>query len=153
MTDLDDGKVLVRRYLEDVFNGGNLARMDNYLAGEKFKEGVADLVTRWRSAFSDFQIVVDEVIAESDRVVTVEVMSGTHDGVYQSRIGPIAPTGHKVRWSRIAIRIVKDGRFVDGFWEEDDIALLQQLDALPDPTAKADPHHRDRTLRGIGQTV
>lgn len=150
---VEDGKALVRRYLEDVFSGGNLAAMDDYLAGEKFKQGVADLVNRWRTAFSDFHLVVDDVIAEADRVVTVEVMSGTHDGVYQSRIGPIAPTGRNVTWSRIAIRFMKDGRFTDGFWEEDDVGLLQQLGALVDPTADADPHHRDRTREGTGQRV
>lgn len=47
-----DGKALVRRYLEDVFSGGNLHAVDQYLAGEKFKEGVIELVTRWRTAFS-----------------------------------------------------------------------------------------------------
>jgi predicted ester cyclase len=141
-----DGKGLVRRYLEDVFDGGNLGSMDIYLAGDKFKQGVAELVSRWRTAFSDFRLTVDDVIAEGDRIVTVEIMSGTHDGVYESRIGPIDPTGRAVKWSRIAIRYLKDVRFVDGFWEEDDLALLQQLGALRDPTAVADPHHRDRTV-------
>ena len=147
MADLNLGKALVRRYLEDVFSGGKLEATDEYLAGEDFKQGVAELVTRWRTAFPDFRVDVEETIAEADRVVTVEVMSGTHDGVYESRIGPIPPTGRKVTWSRIAIRVLKDGRFVDGFWEENDVALLQQLGALPDPTIQADPHHRDRYRR------
>jgi predicted ester cyclase len=151
MPDLEDGKALVRRYLEDVFSGGNVAAMDDYLSGDSFKEGVAQLVTRWHRAFSDFRLVVEDVIAEADRVVTVEVMSGTHDGVYDSRIGPIQATGRKVRWSRIAIRVLQDGHFVDGFWEEDDVGLLQQLGALPDPTADADPHHLGRTFRTIDQ--
>jgi predicted ester cyclase len=101
---------------------------------------VAEPVSRWRTAFSDFRIVVDDVIAEADRVVTVETMSGTHDGVNQSRIGPIAPTGRRVSWLRIAIRFLKDGRFADGFWQEDDVGLLQQLGALADPAAESDPH-------------
>lgn len=145
-----DGKTLVRRYLDDVFSGGNLAAMDEYLAGDEFKQGVAELVSRWRTAFSDFRLDVDDVVAEGDRVVTVEIMSGTHDGVYQSRIGPIDATGREVKWSRIAVRYLKDGRFVDGFWEEDDLGLLQQLGALSDPTAVADPHHHDRA---VGQRV
>lgn len=91
-----DGKDLVRRYLEDVFTGGNLAAMDRYLRGETFMERVAGLVTLWRTAFSDFRITVDDVIAEGDRVVAIEVLSGTHDGVYESQLGPIAPTGAKV---------------------------------------------------------
>ena len=148
-----DGKAFVRRYLDEVFSEGNLTAMDDYLAGEQFKDGVANLVTRWRTAFSDFKLVVDDVIAEADRVVTVEKMSGTHNGVYASRIGPIAPTGLKVTWSRIAIRFMKNGRFVDGFWEEDDLGLLQQLGVLVDPAAETDAHHRDRALGTIGQRV
>ncbi len=31
-----DGKDLVRRYLADVFSGGNLAAMDTYLRGDAF---------------------------------------------------------------------------------------------------------------------
>jgi hypothetical protein len=59
-------------------------------------------------------------------------MTGTHDGVYESRLGPIAPTGRKVSWSLISIRRLKDDRFVDGFFEEDEVGLLMQLGALPD---------------------
>ncbi len=127
-----DGKDLVRRYLEDVFSGGNVAAMDRYLRGDDFMKGVAELVTRWRTAFPDFRISVDEVIVEADRVVSVEVMSGTHEGVYQSQIGPIAPTGTKVSWSRISIRQLDGDRFVDGFFEEDEVSLLTQLGGLSD---------------------
>lgn len=125
-----DGKDLVRRYLEDVFSGGNLVAMDDYLRGDSFKKGVTELVTRWRTAFSDFRITVDDVIVEGNKVVTVEIMSGTHDGVYESRIGPIAPTGTRATWSRISIRFLDGDRFVDGFFEEDEVGLLEQLGAL-----------------------
>jgi predicted ester cyclase len=125
-----DGKALVRDYLEDVFTNGNIAGMDRYLDGAAFKAGVADLVARWRTAFPDFRIVVDRAIAEGDRVVTVEILSGTHLGLYQSTIGPIEPSGQEVTWSRIAIRRLRGGRFVEGFFEEDEVGLLRQMGAL-----------------------
>ena len=125
-----DGKDLVRRYLEDVFTRGNLGAMDRYLRGEPFKARVEELVTRWRTAFSDFRITVEEVVAEGDLVVAFEVLSGTHDGVYESRLGPIPPTGAKVSWSRISIRTLDGDRFVDGFFEEDEVGLLMQLGVL-----------------------
>jgi predicted ester cyclase len=87
-------------------------------------------VTRWRTAFSDFNETVEDVYADGDQVITVSVMTGTHDGVFESRLGPIEPTGRSVRWSRIAIRRIEADRFVDGYFEEDDIGLLQQLGAL-----------------------
>jgi predicted ester cyclase len=130
VSDEVDGKALVRAYLEDVFTNGNVAKMDRYLAGDAFMASVADLVATWRSAFSDFRIVVDDALADGDKVVSVEILSGTHDGVYESTIGRVEPTGKAVRWSRIAIRTLKDGRFVKGFFEEDEVGLLQQMGAI-----------------------
>src|SRR3954462_13063588 len=104
--------------------------MDRYLAGDAFKASVADLVSRWRRAFSDFRIVVDDALVDADKVISVEILTGTHDGVFESTIGPIEATGKAVRWSRIAIRTIKNGRFVKGFFEEDEVGLLQQMGAI-----------------------
>lgn len=136
-----DGKALVRRYLDDVFSGGNTGAADNYLRGDAFIARVAELVTRWRTAFPDFHIDVEDVIAEGDRVVSVESMSGTHDGVFESRVGPIAPTGRKVTWSRISIRTLERDRFVDGFFEEDEVGLLMQLGVLESGSASGRGWH------------
>lgn len=125
-----DGKSLVREYLRDVFTEGRLDRMSSYLAGESFMSGVVELVTRWRTAFPDFAETVDEVYMDGDRVITVSTMTGTQNGVLESRLGPIAPTGRGVRWSRIAVRRLDGGRFVDGFFEEDEVGLLEQLGVL-----------------------
>jgi predicted ester cyclase len=125
-----DGKALVRDYLREVFSEGRLDRIPVYLAGEGFLNGVVGLVTRWRTAFSDFNEDVEEVYQDDDRVITVSVLTGTHDGVLESRLGPIEPTGRSVRWSRIAIRRLDGERFVDGQFEEDEVGLLEQLGAL-----------------------
>ena len=135
-----DGRALVRAYLEDVFTNGNVAAMDRYLAGDTFMASVADLVATWRRAFSDFRIVVDDALADGDKVVTVEILSGTHDGVYESSLGPVEPTGRTVRWSRIAVRTLENGRFVKGFFEEDEVGLLQQMGAIELENDWAAPH-------------
>jgi predicted ester cyclase len=127
-----DGRNLVRRYLQDVFSEGRLEAMDMYLAGDAFKGRVADLVRRWRTAFPDLTETVEEVYADGDQVITVSAMSGTHEGVFESRLGPIAPTGRTVRWSRIAIRRLDGDRFVEGVFEEDEVGLLQQLGVFGD---------------------
>ena len=125
-----DGRALVRDYLRDVFSDGRLDRKDEYLRGEKFIDGVVELVTRWRTAFSDFHEEVEAAYQDGDRVITESVMTGTHDGLLQSRLGPIPPTGRRVRWSRIAVRRLDGDRFVDGYFEEDEVGLLQQLGVL-----------------------
>lgn len=125
-----DGKALVRDYLDVVFSQGRLDQIPHYLSGEKFVEGVVELVNRWRAAFPDFHETVEEVYVDGDQVITSSVMTGTHNGVFDSRLGPVEPTGRSVRWSRIAIRRLDGDRFVDGYFEEDDIGLLQQLGVL-----------------------
>src|SRR5436190_16188897 len=97
-----DERDLVRRYLQDVFTDGRLDAMDLYLSGDEFKQGVAELVKRWRRAFPDLIETVGEVYVDGDNVITVSAMSGTHTGVLESRLGPIPPSGRSVRWSRIA---------------------------------------------------
>lgn len=132
-----DGKTLVRDYLREVFSEGRLDRMDAYLAGEEFVGGVRELVTRWRTAFSDFHEEVEAVYGDGDRVITVSTLTGTHDGVLDSPLGPIEPTGRAARWSRIPIRRLQGDRFADGFFEQDEVGLLQQLGVLETPDAAA----------------
>jgi predicted ester cyclase len=125
-----DGKALVRDYLREVFSEGRLDRIPVYLAGEGFIKGVVELVNRWRTAFSDFNEDVKDVYMDGDQVITVSVLTGTHDGVLDSRLGPREPTGRSVRWSRIAIRRFDGEHFVGGYFEEDEVGLLGQLGAL-----------------------
>ena len=134
-----DGKALVREYLREVFSEGRLDRMDAYLAGEEFMGGVRDLVTRWRTAFPDFHEKVDAVYADGDRVITVSTLTGTHTGVLSSPLGAIQPTGRSVRWSRIAVRRLQGDRFADGFFEQNEVGLFQQLGALETPTGAVLP--------------
>ena len=126
-----DGKRLVRDDLREVFSEGRLDRMDAYLAGEEFMIGVRELVARWRTAFPDFHEQVEAVYADGDRVITVSALSGTHNGVLESRLGRIEPTGRSVRWSRIAVRRLHGDRFADGFFQEDEVGMLQQLGVVP----------------------
>jgi len=125
-----DGKALVRDYLREVFSEGRLDRIPAYLAGDSFVQGVVELVTRWRTAFSDLHEDVEEVYMDGDRVITVSVMTGTHNGVLDSRLGPIEPTGRSAQWSRVAVRRFDGARFVDGYFEQDEVGLLAQLGVL-----------------------
>jgi predicted ester cyclase len=133
-----DGRDLVRRYIDAVFNGGDLDAMPEYLAGQEFMTGVRDLVTLWRTAFPDFHEEIKAVYQDGDRVIAVSELSGTHQGVLKSSIGLIQPTGRSARWSRIAIRRLVGDRFGHGFFEEDEIGLLRQLGVLDAETGAAE---------------
>ena len=111
-------KGLVRRYLNDVFSRGDLGVIDQYLSGDTFMGGVVDLVTSWRTALPDLRIDVQDVIVEGNKVVTAKKMTGTHTGTYRSSSTgmTVDPTGRAVTWTRLAVRTLRDEKFVDGFW-------------------------------------
>lgn len=81
------------------------------------------------SAFPDFHITPEDVIAEGERVVTHFTFSGTHDGKFMG----IPATGKQFSITGIAIVRIADGKLVE-WWENADVmGLMQQLGVLPTP--------------------
>lgn len=80
-----------------------------------------------RAAFPDGCHTFEDVIAESDQVVTRGTFSGTHCG----EIIGIPPTGKQVTFSVIHIDRVMDGKVVEHWGQGDTMALMQQLSAVP----------------------
>jgi len=68
-------------------------------------------VDSFRSAFPDGEMVVDELVAEGDRVVARVTMSGTHRGEYAGMRG----TGRVVRAEGIEIFRLADGKLAEGW--------------------------------------
>src|SRR6266849_10392941 len=89
----EQNKALARRGLEEVWNRGNLAVIDELTAsnatytdpnvpGGKFTgpEGVQQFVQIYRSAFPDVRITVNHQLALGDKDVTRWTATGTHNG-------------------------------------------------------------------------
>ena len=72
-------------------------------------------------AFSDFQVTVEDQIAEGDKVVTRWSARGTHDGNFAG----IPPTSKHVTVTAIHIHQIVDGR-IAALWEEFDMFGLQK---------------------------
>ncbi|MER6304577.1 ester cyclase [Streptomyces sp. NPDC001657] len=78
-------------------------------------------------AFPDLQVTVEETIAEGDKVVSRNTVTGTHRGEYQG----LPPTGKTVSYSEIFIFRFAGGRIVEIRGIVDVLAQLRQLGALP----------------------
>ncbi len=134
-----DNKTLVRRVVEDVYNQGNLAAIDDYVAADFVihapsedihgPAGARQFVAGLRKAFPDFHITIEDQIADGDRVVTRWTAEGTHLGEFQG----IPPTGKHGTMTGIDIDRVVDGKVVECWVNEDDLGLLQQLGVIPVP--------------------
>ena len=129
----DEGKALVRRMYEEVWNEGRLDVVDAICASdyvgvgpygdELGPEAVKRGVAARRSAFPDIRVTIEDMIAEGDRVAARLTFEGTHEGSYQG----IAATGKRVRWSGIWMYRVAHGKFVERWHSYDMLGLLQQL--------------------------
>jgi hypothetical protein len=80
------------------------------------------------AAFPDLRMVPEDVIASGDRVVARVRATGTHKGPFMG----IAATGKRVEMNLIdIIRFDDDGRACEHWGIADQLAMMQQLGAIP----------------------
>ncbi|MFG3349044.1 ester cyclase [Streptomyces sp. NPDC048018] len=92
--------------------------------------GAAALKQVWEvllRAYPDLHVAVEETIAEGDKVVTRNRVTGTHLGEYRG----LQPTGRTVDYSEIFVFRFAGGRIVEIRGVVDVLAQLRQLGALP----------------------
>lgn len=78
-------------------------------------------------AFPDIRVAVEETIAEGDKVVVRNTVTGTHRGEYRG----LPPTGKSVVHGEIFIFRFADGRITEVRGVVDVLTQLRQLGALP----------------------
>src|SRR5437773_12548967 len=101
----EENKALARRLIEETWNQGNLATVDELLAPGHVghhslvpnqppgREHYKQYIVRTRTAFPDFHASIEEQIAEGDLVVTRWSVQGTHQGMFRGH----SPTGKQMR--------------------------------------------------------
>ena len=128
----EENKAKVRRIIEEVWNGGNLAVLDELVAPNcvfhdpsttlSGPEGIKRYVM-YRMAFPDVHFTIDDLIAEGERVVIRWTVTGTHKGELQG----MAPTGRYVRVMGMVISRFAKGKVEEDWINFDALGLMQQL--------------------------
>ncbi len=80
---LAENKVLVRRYF-DVFHNERQLDIGDKILESELLEPTLGMAAMMRTAFPDYRIVIDDQLAEADKVATVWPASGTHQGEWAS---------------------------------------------------------------------
>lgn len=123
MPDIEANKALVRRWIEEILTQGDLERAydlfarDYILHDPSFPQdvhgpaGVKQYIRTYREAFPDARFVVEDQLAEGEKVVTRWTAQGTH----QNEFLGIAPTGGRVTVSGIEFDRIVAGR-IDEAW-------------------------------------
>jgi steroid delta-isomerase-like uncharacterized protein len=138
MMTAETNKATIRRIVEEIQNGDNLALIDELLAPNFVnhtpapglspdREGIKHLLSMFRAAFPDGVMTIEDMIAEGDKVATRKTYRGTHQGQFLG----IPPTGRHVSVGLIDMMRLVDGKVVEHWNVGDDLSLLQQLGLLP----------------------
>jgi predicted ester cyclase len=115
-----DNKLLVRKYIDDVINTGNVIEIEKYVSsdyteifdGKRYPmgiDGAKEHIIGVRQTYPDLLVTIERQIAEGDYVATCITARGTHRGAWLG----IAPTGKTVSYTGVNIDKVVDGRITE----------------------------------------
>jgi predicted ester cyclase len=131
---LEDNKVLVQRFMDEVMNAGNTAAIADFcVAGSMFAGGIEGQIKAMKSAFPDIRLTIDDILAEGNKVAVRVTTHGTNSGplvglpAFGRLETPVPPTGKLVTGSGMYVFTVSDGKIVSYAAEIDQISLLRQL--------------------------
>ncbi len=135
----EQNKALARQVFEEVQSKGNTALVDDLVTSDYVGHtplgdihgpaGARQFDATLRAAFPDYQVTVEDQIAEGDRVATRWTCHGTHEGSFLG----VPPTGKRVAMSGITIFRIAGGRLVEGWTNPDLLSIMQQIGAVPAP--------------------
>lgn len=89
--------------------------------------GYLAIIGMMRSGFPDIQWVLEEMIAEGDKVAARFTMRGTHQGPFFG----FPPTGRSIVVQAMNFYRLSGGQFVEERGQPDLLGLLQQIGAIP----------------------
>jgi steroid delta-isomerase-like uncharacterized protein len=145
----EENKDIVRRFW-GVWEEGNIDLVDELLAPDYVNrtpatpdqptgpEGVKGVVGMFRSGMPDLRVVIEDMIADGDKVAVRYTLEGTHEG----ELFGVPPTGRRLSIKSIAIERVSDGKIREHWRVTDSLDMMQQLGVVPEPGEQGvEPSH------------
>jgi predicted ester cyclase len=132
----EKNKALVRRFLEEIHTKGNLDVIDELLSSdfvdrslmpgqegdrEGYKRSMAEIMAPW----SHTRLIIDDQIAEGDKVLTRITLRGFHD---RGEFLGMAPTGKEWDLTSMMVNRIAGGKIVEEWSEGSTDPWQQRLD-------------------------
>ncbi|WAP58217.1 ester cyclase [Streptomyces sp. S465] len=134
---------VVRRFVDEVVNGGNLDTIDELWADDMIWRGGSlgeyhgidayknFMAANAAGAFTGMRLDVIQAVAQGDTVVLLFTNSGTHTGAFMGT----APTGKHAQWLGTGVYRIKNHKIAEATFTEDILGLLLQLGITTLPSA------------------
>jgi steroid delta-isomerase-like uncharacterized protein len=136
----EKNRALIHRWFDEVWNNGRTTAIDEMFADNGIAHGLGDdsanplrgpegfkeFHAKFREAFPDILITVEDTICEGDRIAARCSVRGKHTG---HSLG-FAATDAAVEFTGIAIVRVNDGKIVEAWNNFDFMTLYKQLGAI-----------------------
>jgi steroid delta-isomerase-like uncharacterized protein len=134
-----DNKPVSCRLFQDVCTAGNLDVISQLVTEEALHrdrdveeyhgpDGIREWIGQYRKAFPDMQVIIEDQVAEGDKVATRWTTRGTHRG----EIWCIPPTGKTFAITGVTIDRFVDGRIAESLESWDAESILRQLGVKKD---------------------
>jgi predicted ester cyclase len=130
----------VRKIYEEAYNEGNLNILDdildaNYVRHQPPMQKVESLVaykkfiTEVLEAYTNFKMVVEEIIADGNRTVARLTLTGKNTGRIPSLKTP--PTGREISMPSCVVSAWENGKIVEEWAYNDYLGLTYQFGVMP----------------------
>ena len=124
----EENKAVVRRYLDEIINQGNIGVAEEIVAQDYINHtpsggvgsGRADFIqglVTMLTAFPDWHVTVEEMIAEGDLVVDQFRISATHTG----SVNGIPASGRPIATVGMHMWRVHNGKLIEGWYTHDSL--------------------------------
>jgi predicted ester cyclase len=134
----EKNKALARHIFYEVWGSYYLDKVEKYFAANfinhpelpgmpQGSEGIKATVRMFASAFWCVEQVINDQMAEGDKVVTHWSTTFTHNGEFMG----ILATGKRIKATGITIYRFKDGKAAEGWTEYNSLEVMQQLGVIP----------------------
>ena len=117
-------KELIRSYLE---SASGEPKSVEALREQVSSETLLEHIEMFEAAFPRYEMFIEDMIAEEDKVVVRARFRGTHQGEFAG----LAPTGRTVEAAFIAIYQISGHNITDFWAQADAMSLMQQLGSQP----------------------
>ena len=140
MSTIRENHELIRRWFEEVWNKGRAEAIAEMFADDGIAHGLSDDVdnplrgpqgflpfhAQFREAFPNIEVIVEDQIAEGDKVATRCSVRGKHAG---DSLG-FAATELPVEFTGVTITRIKDGKIIEAWNNFDFMKMYKQLGAI-----------------------